>query len=133
MLLARVVAVPERVRLLRTGSSDRVVPATGIRDHGREWIAVKAAEHRASREEDVRLRGDRRLGAVAAIWIRCVKEQTVDRLVAAEVDDRDRVAALDQTGPRGSGSNLVVEVDAKRRGMAPQVPPVHAIPRAARY
>ena len=74
-------------------------------------------QHRALDEEDVAL-GDDRVGrAVALDGVVGVEEHAVDGLVAADVDDPQRLAGRDDARPRRPGPHhLVVHDRASRRG-----------------
>src|SRR5690606_32046000 len=82
VLVAGVVTVAQRVRLLRAGARDGVVVAHLVGDHGHQGGAVVGEQHAAGGQEDVALGGDGGLGAVAVGVVGGVVEQAVDRLIA---------------------------------------------------
>src|SRR5690606_17506750 len=116
VLVAGVVTVAQRVRLLRAGARDGVVVAHLVGDHGHQGGAVVGEQHAAGGQEDVALGGDGGLGAVAVGVVGGVVEQAVDRLIAVQVDDLELVARPDHGRPRRAGGHGLVEDDGAGHG-----------------
>ena len=98
MLVHGVVAVAQRVRLLRAGAGDRVVVADLVGDDRHQCGAVGGPQHRAGGQEDIALCGNGCLGVVALagshVTVVDPVEQCVDGLVAVQVDDLQLLAGL---------------------------------------
>src|SRR5829696_2910237 len=115
VLMHGVMAVAQRVGLLRARPGDRVVVADVVGDDRHQRSAVGGAQHRAGAQEDVALHGDGGLRAVAERVIdpvpRDAVQQRVDRLIAEQVDDLHRLACADDRRPRRARSDHLVADD----------------------
>ena len=108
-----VVAVAQRVRLLRARAAEGVVPADLVGDDRHERSVLAVAQDRAGGQEHRVLALDRVGCAVAQRGVDGVEHEEVDGLVAAEVDDREHVARVHHGGPGRAGGDDVVEQRAR--------------------
>ncbi len=121
MLGLGVVAIPQRVGLLRAGSTQGVVAPDVVGHHGEQRPAQVRAQLAARREEDGALPRHRVRGAVPFGGVRGHVEKAVDRLVAVQIDDLARTAHRDDPGPGRASSHAFVTLKAR-----------HEPPRASR-
>ena len=115
VLVGGVVAVAQRVGLAAARAADRVVVATRGAGDGEHRTSFVGQQHAARDEEDVALRGDRVRRRVPLDRVVCAVGEEVDRLVAAQVDDGQRVPAPYDTRPRRARRHLFVEHGAHAR------------------
>ena len=110
VLVSGVEPVADRVRLAAARATDGVVTGAGRGRDRHHRATLVGEERRALDQEDVSLRGDGVGRAVPLRRIVGVVENAVDRLVALEVDDAERVPGLHDMRPRRTGvEHLVVD------------------------
>jgi hypothetical protein len=118
------------VRFGRARAAERVVAPAGVGRDRHQHVAGAGQQAAAGRQVHVALRTNRRQRAVA-LFLRApqVVEQCVDGLIALEVDDPERLAALDLREPGGPGPyDLATRGRVGIQRAFDQIPLAHAFP-----